>query len=144
VFGGMQNGAVMVKTTASADHVHLLGNLIGAQAIRVVAQDRYRNAKRQSSSAGTAVAGLVVAGASHGTVKTPNTRINIKGVGYVVVNETELATPSSNDPTSVRGLHLYVTRQNSYGLPVGAEIIVGQASSVVHPAGTAQVATVGQ
>ena len=144
VFGGMQNGAVVVKTTAAADHVRLLGNLIGAKAIRVVAQDTYRSAKRQSSTAGTEIAGLVVDGASRGTVKTPNERINIKGMGYVVVNETELASPSSNDPTIVRGLHLYVTQQNSYGLPVGAEIIVGQASSVVHPSATAHLATATQ
>ena len=59
----------------------------------------------------------------------PNFRIDLPGVGYVIINEQKLPVPGSTAKTQVNGLHVFVTKNNTLGIPVGTEIIVTHADS---------------
>jgi hypothetical protein len=118
-----------VRTTASIEGVSLLGGLFRASAVTAVAQDTLRSGKRTSSTAGSGVTGVRVQGILLGNITAPNRRLNIPGVGYVVLNERAISNPGSFGTTRANGIRLVVTTSNSFGLPVGAQIIIAQAVS---------------
>ena len=101
----------------------------GAERWKAVAQDTFKNGERFSSAQGTQFAGLKVAGVAVSVPVPPNTRIDLAGVGYVIVNEQKLPAAGSTAKTQVNGLHVFVTQNNTFGLPVGTEIIVAHADS---------------
>jgi Tol biopolymer transport system component len=59
----------------------------------------------------------------------PNTRLALPGAGYVIINEQKLPAPGSTARTQVNGLHVFVTKTNTFGIPVGTQIIVAHADS---------------
>jgi hypothetical protein len=128
-FGGPTTSGTVAKTTASVQNVNLLGSLIVADTVTAVAQDTFKNGERFSSAQGTQFAGLKVAGVAVSVPVPPNTRIDLAGVGYVIVNEQKLPAAGSTAKTQVNGLHVFVTQNNTFGLPVGTEIIVAHADS---------------
>jgi hypothetical protein len=128
-FGGPTKSGTVAKTTANVENLFFLDDLIRADAITVVAQDRFANGKRTSSTNGTKFANLVVAGVPVAVNPPPNTRLKLPGIGYVVVNEQKIPDPRSTDKLQVNGLHVFVTRENRLGLPAGTEVIVAHAES---------------
>ncbi|QYJ16361.1 hypothetical protein Rxycam_02194 [Rubrobacter xylanophilus DSM 9941] len=130
-FGGRRDSGTVARTTATVQDLSLLGGLITADAVKAVAQDTFRNGRRISSTQGTEFARLRVAGIPLPINVRPNTRLDLPGLGYVVVNEQQIPAAGSDARTQVNGLRVVVTQDNLLGLPVGAQITVAHASSRV-------------
>jgi len=142
-FGGRRDSGTVARTTATVQDLRLLkitnltnrppidNYLITADAVKAVAQDTFRNGRRTSSTQGTEFARLRVAGLPVSVDVRPNTRLDLPGIGYVVVNEQKIPAANSDARTQVNGLRVVVTRNNPLGLPVGAQIVVAHADSRV-------------
>ena len=122
-------------STATVTTVRLLGRVITADVIRSVATSTANGATAASTAAGTNFTNLMINGVLYANVAA-NARVDLAGIGYVILNEQ---IPSGNGTTSsgltVNALHLYVTAAGL--LPVGAEVIVGSATSGVACSGAA-------
>jgi len=128
-FGGPTTSGTVAKTTATVENVELLGTLIVADTVKAVAQDTFRNGQRFSSTQGTQFLGLEVAGVAVPVDVAPNTRIDLPGIGFVIVNEQILPAAGSTARTQVNGLRVKVNKNNTLGIPVGTQIIVAHADS---------------
>lgn len=145
--GMIDTKVVSAQTSAEAANVNILNGLITAEQVLAIAAS-YANGQTAASDAqGSSLLGLVVNGVTLGDLTpAPNTRIDLPGVGYVVLNEQVV---TGNGVTSsgltVNMIHVY---QQSLigaivdpvtGLPVGGtltttgEIIIGSAASAVGP-----------
>jgi hypothetical protein len=124
--GGPSNGGVLARTTATVDGASLLGGLVTAATLEAVAQETFRNGKR-TRSPGFSFTGLRVAGVPVPVDVPPNTRLTLPGVGYVIVDEQ--IVPAKGGRTQVNGLHVFVTRSNTLGLPLGSEIVIAHAEA---------------
>ncbi|CAA9373635.1 MAG: hypothetical protein AVDCRST_MAG75-324 [uncultured Propionibacteriaceae bacterium] len=118
---------VKSRTTAATAQVNLLNGLVKATAVKAASSTTRTSTGYSLSSSGTTLTGLVVAGKAVSANTAPNTRINLAGFGYVIVNE-QIRT--SNGLT-VNGLNLFVTVTNSLGVPVGSRVAVSQAVSAL-------------
>ncbi len=125
--GAAESGA---QSTASAENVNVLAGLITATGLVANVRTRLAGGVAVSDADGSSFSDLVVAGvpvtSGDGTV-APNTRINLSGVGYVVLNEQL----RSGDGVSTSGLtvnmiHVYL--KGLFGNTIG-QIVVGSASS---------------
>jgi hypothetical protein len=130
-FGGVTRSGLIAKTSATAGAVRLANGLIRAREVTAVAKDSFRNGVRMSSTAGTQVSGLQIGGLSHGTVTAQNVKIDVPGIGHLIVNQVVIPDPGSRDPTIANGLNFVVTRHNALGLPVGARFVIAHADSMV-------------
>jgi len=118
------------QTTAEAADVSIMNGVVRAKQVLAVASSWVTEQGASSSATGSQLAGLVVAGVSLGDVTpAPNTRMNLPGVGYVVLNEQT----RSGDGATVSGMAvnmIHVVLLNFLGIKTG-EVIVGSASSHV-------------
>jgi hypothetical protein len=121
-----------VQSTSSAENINVLAGLITADALVANVRTRVAGGVAVSDADGSSFSNLVVAGvpvtSGEGTV-APNTRINLSGVGYVVLNEQV----RSGDGVSTSGLRvnmIHVYLKNLLGGSAG-EIVVGSAKSSV-------------
>jgi hypothetical protein len=128
-FGGPTPSGTVAKTTATVESLRMLNGLISADTVKVIAQDTFKDGERISSTQGSQFANLRVAGVPVAANVAPNTRINLPGIGYVIVNEQKVPSPTSTARLQVNGLHLFVTTNNLLELPVGSQIIVAHADS---------------
>ena len=126
-FGGPQNGGTVAKTTATIENVSLLGGLIGATAIKAVAQETFKSGTRTRSTAGSGFVGLKIGGVTVSVNVPPNTELPLLGLGKVIINEQII--PSGGGRTQVNGLRIVINTLNLLGLPVGSEIIIGHAEA---------------
>jgi hypothetical protein len=132
VFAGPREaGGVEARATAEIEGANLLGGLIRASSIKAVARDRLIRGNRISATDGSRVAGLRIAGIPIGNVTTPNRSLDLPGVGSVIVNESAVPRATSRQPTVASGLRIVVSTENALGLPVGAEIVVGRAKTLI-------------
>lgn len=102
--------------------LNVLNGLITADAISASAIVKKRPRTRVRSRLGSQLLNLVVAGTPIAAGVGPNTKINIAGVGHLVLNEQVKESWGGY----VRALHLTLTTEQ-YGLPAGAEIEIGVA-----------------
>ena len=106
--------------------LNVLNGLITADAISAHAAVKKNKSKNQPTKVKTALdsqlLNLTVAGNAIPVNVAPNTRIDLAGVGTLVLNEQVKASWGGY----VRALHLTLSTAQ-YGLPVGAEIEVGVA-----------------
>jgi hypothetical protein len=128
---GMADSAVgSAQTSAEAADVSILNGLITARQVLGVASSYVNQQAAGSGTDGSALLDLVVNGVPLAGTPPPNTRIDLAGVGYVVLNEQ---TPTGNGVTtsgiSVNMIHV-VLRNALTGLTTG-EIVVGSATSAV-------------
>lgn len=93
------------RTSATTNQVNLLNGLVRATAVKAVSSTTRSSSGFALSSSGTTLTGLVVGGVSVRADAAPNTRINLAGYGYLVVNEQ---TKRSNG-LRVSGLRLSVS-----------------------------------
>ena len=126
---GMADSAVVsAQTSAEAADVSILNGLITARQVLGVAASYVNQQAAGSGADGSTLLDLVVNGVPLAGTPPPNTRIDLAGVGYVVLNEQ---TPTGNGVTtsgiSVNMIHV-VLRNALTGLTTG-EIIVGSATS---------------
>ncbi len=119
------------RTSATTNGVNLLGGRIRATAVKAVSATTRSGTSFSVSASGTTLTGLVVNGRTISASTAPNTRINLAGFGYLVVNEQ---VKKSYYGLSVTALRLVVTTSNSLGVPVGSTVKVSHAfSSLSNP-----------
>ena len=127
--GQVDENLVSATTTAEATNVNILNGLITAKAVLALATSYADGATAQSESVGSVLQGLVVNGQSYGDiVPDPNTRLELPGVGYVVLNEqTSTGDGVHTAGLTVNMIHVYLTDPVTGG-SIG-DIVVGTAQS---------------
>ena len=119
------------QTTAEAADVNILNGLIVAQQVVAVASSYVGGGTAASDAAGSSLLGLRVAGVSLGDVTpAPNTRMNLPGVGYAILNE-QVVTGDGLTSSGITVNMIHVVLQDALtGFKTG-EITVGSARSAV-------------
>jgi hypothetical protein len=117
--------------TGSADvyQVSLLGGLISAQEVKSVSTTVDNNQVLSSSPAGSTFVNLIVFGQVINGLPNPNTTISLAGFGKIVLNEQLTSNVNGAAHLTVNMIHLYITVANILNIPVGAQVIVSDATS---------------
>ncbi|GEM_PF-2289157 len=76
---------------------------------------------------------LRVAGTKIPANVSPNTRVTLPGVGYADINVRSKSVLKGTYSRLIDGIVIRVNRKNSFGLPVGAIIVVAHASAQAGP-----------
>jgi len=127
--GQLDGALVSVTTSAEAADVNILNGLIVAKAVMALATSYANGTSAQSESDGSTLLDLMIAGVSYADgVPASNTRVELPGVGYVVLNEQI----SSGDGVRSTGLtvnmiHVYLVDPLTDA--PGGEIVVAAATS---------------
>ena len=119
-------GADSVTSTTTLADGELLGGVVRAHDVRVVASTA------GGRPSGTVTFGsLIVAGIAYVNPQ-PNTRIEVPGVGIVIVNE-QLVGGDGRDVAAiiVRAVRLQTTEPSLFDLPRGTELIMAHAAAGV-------------
>lgn len=125
--GASKAGAQSVATVAD---VGVLDGLITATRVFAVVSSTRSGSTATSDANGSTFDGLVVNGIPFGENVAPNTRVDLPGVGYVVLNEQSRSGDGiSSSGITVNMIHV-VLQDALTGFKTG-EIIVGSASSQV-------------
>ena len=116
-----------VTSTAEAANVSVMGGLITAKSVVAISTSYANGVTAASESTGSALLGLVINGVNYEDAPVaPNTRVDLPGGGYVVLNEQVLAGDSIRTTSlTVNMIHAYLSG------PAGAstEVVVGSARS---------------
>lgn len=124
IASGWSDGAYSdAVSTASLGSVNILNGLITANGVVAMATSTAGG----SDAYGSSLANLVVNGVAI-SAPAPNTRVNLAGVGYVVLNE-QISTASG---ITVNMIHVVLQRTGLLGTQTLGSIIVGSASSSVN------------
>jgi hypothetical protein len=125
---GLNGGSSTAKS--SVQNVSLLGGTLAtASAVNAVSKVSYTVGSGFSFSNNSSLLNLTILGLQV-TAPAPNTRIDIPGLGYVIVNEQTRTVKSNFATQTVNMIHLYVTVPgNVFGLVSGTQVIVGHASA---------------
>lgn len=129
VTGQIDETLVSATTTAEAAEVNILNGLITAKVVLALTTSYATGATATSESNGSTLLGLVVRGASWGdAVPAPNTRVDLPGVGYAVLNE-QIPTGDGVHSTglTVNMIHVYLIDRLSGAIT--ATIVVATAQS---------------
>jgi len=136
--GAVDNPASTAQSTSELENVSILSGLISADNVTAIASS-YRNAAGAASdAAGSGFVNLVVAGTALTTDVAPNTRVDLPGVGYVVLNEVQ-QTGDGATSSGITVNMIHVVQQSPIlgllgqiiGYQTTGEIIVGSAASSV-------------
>jgi len=114
---------------AQIQNVVLIAGLVQANAVTANAGAALDGQPSRSGS--VSIVNGTIAGVPISASPPPNTVVNITGLGYVVLNEETGALGSHSAKIAVNAIHLVVTSNNSFGLPIGASIIVAHATASV-------------
>lgn len=121
--GATDGGLSDAVSSATLGSVSILNGLITADGVVAMASSTVDNSNADGSSLGN----LVVNGVQLDD-PAPNTRVNLPGVGYVVLNE-QIATASG---MTVNMIHVVLQQAGLFGTQTLGDIIVGSASSSVN------------
>lgn len=132
VAAGTSNGISTAKSTSTVSNLNLLG-LIHADTVTAIGQTRYASGKGAANTTGNRFVNLRIGMRSFTINVAPNTRVNLPGIGYVVLNERRVSQGQWGASVSEIMIHVYVNTNNSLGLPVGTEIKVAQANNSIQP-----------
>lgn len=121
--GWSDDGYSDAVASASLGQVSILNGLITANAVLALATTTGEG----SDAYGSSLANLVVNGVAFAEVAA-NTRLDLPGVGYVVLNE-QIATSSG---ITVNMIHVYLQQATLLGTQPAGEIVVGSASSSIN------------
>ena len=120
-----------VQTTVNMQNLSMLSGEISAASLRGVVSSTINSTTASSQIVDASITGLVVAGKGITVTPGADTTINIANLGTLVLNEH--GNPSNGQNATSAGINLMDLRigtaNNSFGLPVGAQIIIGQADS---------------
>jgi hypothetical protein len=118
---------------ATVQGLNLLNGLIRAN-VMLAQVNAVVNGNIQVFSTGTdRLVGISIAGHPEITDNVPyNTSISLAGLGTLYLKRVVRTNPPTHS-IEVRSLELLVDQNNSYGLPIGLDVIVGDASIQVIP-----------
>ncbi|HKU67306.1 MAG TPA: choice-of-anchor P family protein [Candidatus Baltobacteraceae bacterium] len=114
--------------TASVNAIH---GLVTAQALDAKAKVT-RSGSVFGRSASLTFTSLKVGGTSISASVAPNTRVTIANLGYAIVNDQAGSVTTAGVYEEIDAVVVHVTTANSYGLPIGATIIVGHARAGIN------------
>ena len=127
--GAVDNKKTGAQSTSEVENVSAAGGAITADIVTAVATSYVNPDGGGSDAEGSGFTNLVVNGVPVTTDVAPNTRVDMPGVGYAVLNEQ---IPSGNGVTSwgmtVNMIHVVLL--NFLGQKTG-DVIIGSASSSV-------------
>lgn len=118
-----------IQTVTSVQNVNVLSGLITAKQIQGEVASTITATDATSTVVDASVVGLTVAGKAINTTPGPNTTVQIANLGYVVLNESGLTNGANYTYIGLSMIDLHVTVANSQGLPIGAQIIIGEVNS---------------
>lgn len=127
--GTVEDG-VTSQIWSSAENVTILGGLITADIVTAISSSYSTGFTVASDAEGSGFVRLVVNGIPQAVDPAPNTRIDIPGVGYVLLNEQV----RTGDGVNTSGLAVNMIRVVVVDATTGSktgEIVVGSASSGV-------------
>ncbi len=130
--GSAGGAGASAQSIASVANVDLLSGLITAKEVIASATSTSSGSGASSNSNGSTFENLVVAGlpvTSGDAPVAPNTRMDLPGVGYVVLNE-QIPTGDGVTTSGVTVNMIHVVLTNLLGAKTG-EVIVGSATSSV-------------
>jgi hypothetical protein len=130
-FGGVLNGGTVAKTTAQIENVGLLNGLIRADALTVVSQSTFKDGTYSTAANTTSFTNLRVNNQAVAANVARNTRIDLPGFGYLVLNQVVTSQTATSATSNVRAIEVFITIQNASNLPVGTRLVIGYASSGV-------------
>ena len=127
--GQIAPSLVSVTASAEAADVNVLNGLIAAKAVLALATSHANGTTAASEADGSTVLNLVVAGVSYADgAPAPNTRVELPGVGYVVLNEQIRSGDGVHSSSlTVNMIHVYLVDPVTGGST--GEIVVGAATS---------------
>jgi hypothetical protein len=105
-----------------------LSGLITASEVRAVSATSHDAAGFHTNGAGSRLVGLVVAGVPVLVQPGPNTRVELAGIGHVLLNEQIASIQPTSASLVVNMIHVVVTSPNPL-VDVGTNIIVSHAKS---------------
>ncbi|MDQ3492615.1 MAG: hypothetical protein M3452_05080 [Chloroflexota bacterium] len=115
-----------IRMTSTIEDVDALDGLVTADLIKAVARTEATRTGFTTSSRGSKILGLRVAGQP--VTVTPGGRFNISGFGYIELKDVDLLGDGVNRRgLQVEMLTIVITRANRLDLPIGTQIIVGHA-----------------
>jgi hypothetical protein len=115
------------KTTSMVQGLNLLNGLITANVMNAQVTTVVDDNIAVFSTGTDTFAGISVAGHPEITDSIPyNTSLNLAGLGTLYLKRVVHGLPPTHS-TEVRSLELVVNQNNSYGLPIGLDLIVGDA-----------------
>ena len=94
--------------TSDIHQANLLAGLITADEVMAVSTTTDNGGTLSSSGAGSNFVNLVVAGTVINGTPSPNTTINLAGIGYVVLNEQIASSKNEKASLTVNMIHVYV------------------------------------
>lgn len=120
-----------VQTTVNVQNLSMLSGEITAASLRGVVSSTINENTASSQLVDGSITGLNVAGKAITITPGANTTINIANLGTLILNEH--GNPSDGQNMTAAGINLMDlhigSANNSFGLPVGAQFIIGQANS---------------
>jgi len=141
--GAADNPVSSSQSTSELENVSVLDGLITADIVTAIASSSQNAAGAASDAAGSGFVNLVVAGTAVTTDVAPNTRVELPGVGYAVLNEQKQTGDGvTSSGITVNMIHVVLQSLTGGGctllgclpgvLTTTGEIIVGSASSRVN------------
>jgi archaellum component FlaG (FlaF/FlaG flagellin family) len=137
---GDDEDTVPVEATSESHvaNLNLLDGTVRAQAVDVISHtEAGATPEGKTTIAGLEIGGTDVCGALGLTsicTPEPNTELLIPGGPILVVLNEQIPEPGG---LTVNGVHIWILgRDNPLGLPVGADIVISNAHSDAHPAGS--------
>lgn len=127
--GDTRLSPVRSESSTDVEKVDVLKGLIVADVLHSSSATEATDRGFESSSEGSYFKGLIVDGQAVTEQVEPNTRIDLKGVGYVVLNEQFRNVGVSSMSLGVNALHLVVNQSNEYGIEPGSGLVVADATS---------------
>lgn len=131
VYGARIGGAAVARVTSTVQNVNLLGGQITASGVKAISRTAFSATGNTTSTQGSEFTNLSVLGVAVPSASvTPNTRVELPGIGYAILYEVKTVNEPVRARTLVNMIHLFVTDgANTLGLPAGTEIIVASADS---------------
>ncbi len=121
--GSNNNGLVHIS------NLHMLQGLIDIESMNASAY--VERSAHTTHGATTSLMNAHIADITLNSAMKPNTRIQLRGIGDVTLNEQASKVSKFYIEQQVNALDIHVTQKNDQDLPVGAHIIVGHVSLAI-------------
>lgn len=118
------------ESSSTAERVDILSGLITADGVVALTSSAIDGTLVDSNAEGSHFVGLVVNGVTMSATPAPNTRVDLPGVGYVVLNE-QSRRGDGVDSTGIAVKMIHVFLQDALTGATTGEIVVGSALSYV-------------
>ncbi len=117
------------QSTSELENVSVLGGVITSGVVTAIASSYVNASGAASNAAGSGFTNLAVNGVPVTTEVAPNTRVDLPGTGYAILNE-QIRTGDGVTTSGITVTMIHVVLTNLLGAKTG-EVVVGSATSSV-------------